>query len=136
MVPVEHDHPGAGSEDGPLEALDRVVERVEPHQAHEGRRLATRDDQPVETLELLRLPHLDGVGTEPPQHRDVLAEVPLQGKNADPKRLHAPNSIGESEQGRPFGRPCRGDCVPTLTEASAGRPRGHGLRQGAAASLG
>ena len=43
---------------------------------------------PSSPAELLGLPHLDGVGAEAAQHRRVLAKVPLQGKNADPKRLH------------------------------------------------
>ena len=89
MVAVEHDQPGAGAEDRLLEAADRVLEPVEPHQAHEGRRLSAGDDEAVEPGELLGLAHLDRVRAEPPQHRRVLAEVPLQGQDADP---HARNS--------------------------------------------
>ena len=40
---------------------DRLVEPVEAHQAHERRRLAAGDHQPVEPVELLRLAHLDRV---------------------------------------------------------------------------
>ena len=80
---VEHDHPGAGAEDRGLEGADRVVEPVQPHQARHRRRLAARDDQPVEPLELLRQAHLDDLGPEPAQHRDVLAERSLQGQDAD-----------------------------------------------------
>ena len=45
-------------------------------------------DQPVETLQLARLADLDDLGAQAPQHRRVLAEVPLHGENADPERLH------------------------------------------------
>src|SRR5215831_3185767 len=53
VVAVEHDHPGARAEDGPLELAQRLVEAVEPHQPHERRRLAAGDDEPVEPVELL-----------------------------------------------------------------------------------
>ena len=76
---------------GAVEAADRLVEPVEAHQPREGRRLAARDHEPVEPVELLGLAHLDHVGAEPPQHRRVLAEVALHGEHADPKRLHAFN---------------------------------------------
>ncbi len=89
MVAIEHDHPCTGAEDGPLEAPDRLVEPVEAHEPHERRRLPARDDEAVEGAELLGLPHLDGDGPEAAQHRRVLAKVPLHGKNADLKRLHA-----------------------------------------------
>src|SRR5262245_6949707 len=93
MVAVEHDHPGAGAEHRPVELAQRLVEAVEPHQARERGRLAARDDEPVEPVELLGDADLDNVGAEAPQHRRVLAEVPLHGKNADPKRLHGGNGI-------------------------------------------
>ena len=83
MVPVEDDHPGAGAEDRAWELPHRLVEPVEPHQPHERRRLAARDHEPVETLELLRLAHLDDVGAERAQHRRVLAEVALDCEDAD-----------------------------------------------------
>jgi hypothetical protein len=89
VVAVEHDQAGARAENRLLEASDRFLEAVEAHQAHERRRLAPRDDEPVEPRELLRLAHLDRLRTEPSQHRRVLAEVPLQGQNTD---LHTTNS--------------------------------------------
>src|SRR5437763_1974257 len=64
MVPVEHDHSGACAEHGRRELTQRIVEPVEPHQSHERRRLPSRNDDPVETLELLGLAHLDDVRTE------------------------------------------------------------------------
>src|SRR5262245_51382753 len=86
VVAIEQDHPRAGAEDRPLEPADRLLEPVEPHQACDRRRLAARDDQAVEPVELLRQPHLDHLGAEAPQHRRVLAEVALDGEDAD---LHA-----------------------------------------------
>src|SRR5918995_7090650 len=83
VVAVEHDHPSACAEHGSLEAADRLVEPVEPHQAHERRRLAAGNDEPVEPVELLRLAHLEDVCPESAQHRHVLAEVPLEGEDAD-----------------------------------------------------
>ena len=54
MRPVEQDHPGAGAEHGAVEAADRVLEPVEAHEPRDRGRLAARDDQPVEPVELLR----------------------------------------------------------------------------------
>ena len=83
MVAVEHDHPGAGAEDRRLEPVQRLVDPVQPHQPADRGRLAARDDQAVEPVELLRQPHLDRLGAEAPQHRRVLAEVPLERQDAD-----------------------------------------------------
>ena len=44
---------------GPLEAAQRLVEPVEAHQPRDRGRLAARDDEPVEPVELLGLAHLD-----------------------------------------------------------------------------
>ena len=72
---------------GPREPPDGLVEPVQAHQAHERRRLAAGDHEPVEPVELLRLAHLDDVRAEPAQHRRVLAKVALHCQNAD---RHAP----------------------------------------------
>src|SRR5206468_2469921 len=45
VVAVEQDHPRAGTEDRPFEALHRLVEPVEPHQPAHCRRFAARHDQ-------------------------------------------------------------------------------------------
>ena len=86
VVAVEQDHPGAGAEHRPGELADGVLEPVEADEPHDRGRLAARDHEPVEPLELLRLAHLERLHAEPPQHRLVLAEVPLNRQNAD---LHA-----------------------------------------------
>ena len=80
---VEHDHAGAGAEDRRRERADRLVEAVQAHQAHHRGRLAARDDQAVEAVELLRQAHLDPLDAEATQHRDVLAERSLQCEDAD-----------------------------------------------------
>src|SRR5436309_5109927 len=84
MLAVEHDHAGAGAEDRRVEAPERLVEAVEPHQPRDRRRFAARDDQPVEPRQLVRQPHLDRLGAEAPQHRRMLAEVPLDCQHPDP----------------------------------------------------
>src|SRR5712691_5596909 len=68
VAPVEEDHPRARAEDRGLEAANRLLEAVEPDQAADRRRLAARDDEAVEPVELLGLAHLDHVRTEPAQH--------------------------------------------------------------------
>ena len=83
MCSVEQDHPRAGAEHGSGEPPDRFLQAVEPHQAHDRRRLAAGDHETVESVELLRQPHLDHVGAERTQHRHVLAEVPLHSEDAD-----------------------------------------------------
>src|SRR5438093_2929800 len=83
MPAIEHDHPCACSEQRARELAHRLVETVEPHQAHERRRFAPRDHEAVEPLQLLRLADLDRVRAEPPQHRRVLAKVPLYRQDAD-----------------------------------------------------
>ena len=92
MVAVEHDHAGAGTEDGAPEVANGLVEAVELHETRERRRLPAGDDEAVEALELPGLAHLDDVGAEAPQHRGVLAEVALHGENTDPERLHRDQS--------------------------------------------
>src|SRR5919201_1376354 len=67
VVAVEHDHPGARSEHRPAEAPQRLVQAVEPHQAHERGRLAARDDEPVEPFELRWRADLYRLGAEPAQ---------------------------------------------------------------------
>jgi hypothetical protein len=84
MVAVEQDHPRARSEDRGPETPDRVFDAVEAHQSGDRCRLAARDDQPVEPVELVRLPHLDGLSAEAAQNGRVLTEVPLHCQDADP----------------------------------------------------
>src|SRR5439155_15144115 len=83
VVPIEDDHPGTGAEDRTLEPSQGLVEAVEPHQAHERRRLTAGDDESVEPVDLFGLAHLHDLGAEPAEHRRVLAEVPLDCQDAD-----------------------------------------------------
>src|SRR4051812_32635922 len=89
MVPVEHDHPRTRAEHGTVERADALVEPVQVHQPRECRRLAAGDHEPVEALELLRLPHLDDLRAETAEHLGVLTKISLHGENADLERLHA-----------------------------------------------
>ena len=127
MVAVEQDHPGAGAQDRPLEAPDRLLEPVEADQAADRRGLAAGDDEPVEAVELLGLPHLDDVGAEAPQHRRVLAEIPLHSQHSD---RHRPDS---TNTGRPasLGR-CRAPGAPARRGARSARPRRPRTRRAAA----
>src|SRR5262249_25589496 len=94
VVTVEDDHPRTRAEDRAAELAYPLVEAVEPHQAPDRGRLAPRDDQAVEPVELLRQPDLDWLGAESLQHGRVLAEVPLHGEDADPERLlHTPSMV-------------------------------------------
>ena len=68
---------------GAGEPADRLLQPVEPHQPRDRRRLAAGDHEPVEPVELLRQPHLYDLRAEAAQHRRVLAEVSLQGEDAD-----------------------------------------------------
>src|SRR6266550_3683885 len=84
VQPVEHDHPRAGAEHGACELAHRLVEPIDAHQAHERRRFASRDHEPVQAPQLLRLPDLDWFRAEPPQHRHMLAEVSLHCQDSNP----------------------------------------------------
>ena len=106
VVAVEQDHPRAGAEHRRREPADRVLEPVEAHQPHDRRRLAARDDEAVESLELLGLPHLDDLRAEPAQHRRVLAEVPLQREDADRHdAIVGTAADSEAARARPVGEP-------------------------------
>src|SRR5262249_58934206 len=88
-----------GAEHGPGERAQRLVEAVEAHQPHERGRLAARNDQAVEPVELLRLAHLDDVRAETAQHRRVLAEVPLDCEDPDGHGDYQPR-VSSSSSGR------------------------------------
>src|SRR6266516_3318809 len=90
VVTVEQDHPGTGAEHRSLEAADRLLEPVQPDEPSDRGRFAPRNDQPVELGNLLRLAHLDGLRADPPQHRRVLAEVPLHRQDADSRAVSHP----------------------------------------------
>src|SRR5580765_8493670 len=80
---IEHDHAGTGAEYRPGEGAQGLVEAVEPHQPHEGRGLAARDDEAVEPVQLLRLADLDDVCAETSQHGRMLTEISLDSEDSD-----------------------------------------------------
>src|SRR4051794_24060976 len=105
VVAVEDNHPGARPEDRLREIPERLVEPVEPHQPHERRGLAAGDDEPVESLDLLGLANLDDVRAQPAQHRRVLAEVSLDGEDADRRTIaHASDCRGARAAARAASR--------------------------------
>jgi len=85
VLTVEHDHPRAGAQDRPAILADRLIEAVETRQVHDRRRLATRDDEAVQRVEILRQANRDDIGTESLESYSVLAKRPLQSQNADPR---------------------------------------------------
>src|SRR2546430_4044498 len=100
MVAVEDDHPGTRTQNWTVECTDRLVEPVEPHQAHERRRLTARNHEPVESLELLRFPHLDRVDPQATQHRQVFAKVALDGEDTDAWAHYQPRVSSSSSGAR------------------------------------
>src|SRR5688572_4538346 len=89
MLAVEHDHPGAGAEDRSRVAANRPVEAVQLGEPYDRRRLAARYHEPVETVELVRQPHLDDVRAELAQRGGVVPKCSLEGEDADAQRpLH------------------------------------------------
>ena len=112
--------PGARAQDRPLEFAHRPVEPVELHQSHDRRRLAAGNDKAVEPFQLLGLPYLDRIRAEPPQHRRVLAEVALDGQNAD----HAGITSLVASSSSSGASACGGETAHRLAQA-ARNPREH-----------
>src|SRR2546421_5199605 len=130
VLAVEQDHPGTGSEHRPGESADRVLEPVEPDEAHDRGRLAAGDHEPVELLELLRLAHLDRFRAEVPEHGRVLAEVALHRQDADSRGFaHAldssPGAIhtGSSDVQSAYAREKRGSAAHSTHSGPADENR-------------
>src|SRR6266508_5058495 len=74
------------------------------------RRLAARNDQAVEALELLHLPHLHRLCAEAAQDSRVLAEVALDGENPDFQALgrhpsnFTPGAFGPTPPSRAYAQ--------------------------------
>src|SRR4029079_5764022 len=83
-------------------------------------------DEAVEPGELLRKPHLDRFGAEPPQHGCVLPEVPLHGEDADPERLLHASMVTSAIRARSAvaGRAWRPFCGGPAGRVPRGRSRG------------
>ena len=82
----EHDHARARAVDRQA-GCDAVVERVKQsegeQQVRHGGRLAARDDQAVDLVELRNPAHKQRAGAGVFQRPHVLCDVALQGENAD-----------------------------------------------------
>src|SRR3954451_849615 len=98
LAPHE-DHSGAGAEHDSRELSQGFFERVEADQPADRGRLAARHDEAVEPLEMLGPAHLDRLHAETRERRDVLAEVPLQGENADPHTLNSRVALEDARGG-------------------------------------
>src|SRR5690349_13715241 len=67
VIAVEEDHPRARAEQRLRELPQRVLQPVQANEPHDRGRLAARDDEPVEAVELLGLAHLKDLRAQPPQ---------------------------------------------------------------------
>jgi hypothetical protein len=102
----EHDHPGAGaiSWHPRDEALTQRFQQIERDRqlVHRGR-LAARNDQRVDGVELGRTPNQARFRTNGGQNSDVLAHVTLKREDTDPRAAHHRHS--------PFASGQHGDCT-------------------------
>src|SRR6188508_1490469 len=110
VVAVEEDHPRARAEDRRREPADRLVETVERCELQDRRRLAARDHEPVESVELLGETYLDDVRAGPTEHPRVLAKGPLQGQDTDPRAAR-------------HGVKCRSGPTPGSAQRGSYQPR-------------
>src|SRR6188508_2253175 len=92
-VAGHENHPRTRAEHRARKRPQRLLEPVEADEPADRRRLAAGDDQTVEAVEVLGLSYLDRLHAETRKRLRVLAEVPLQGQNADSKGpAHRKNS--------------------------------------------
>ena len=99
----QHDQPGARAVDR-HPVRDPGAQRLpQPERAGElvhHRRLAAGDDQPGDPVELALAPHRHRLGAERREHREVLAEVALEGEDPDRAgRRHQPRSASRCGAG-------------------------------------
>ena len=88
VLAVEHDHPRAGAEDrAGRSARIASSSPYETDQPHDRGRLAARDDEPVEPVELLGQADLDHLGAEARAARRVLAKCALNREDTDARPL-------------------------------------------------
>ena len=114
----EQDHPGAGAV-GRQPAADGGAQRLEQPepggQLDHRRRLAAREDQPVDGGQLLRPPHGHRLGTLLAQGRQMLADVALQGEHPDD------GPVGIAGHDRPgYGGPAHTDESPPVRSVRTG----------------
>jgi hypothetical protein len=81
----EHDKAGAGAKDGVIrdESSQGTCETILFHQLPDGGAFAARDDESVQTLQLLRQSHLDRSCTQPLHHSNVFSEGALKCEYTD-----------------------------------------------------
>jgi hypothetical protein len=76
------------------ETLQRFKQTVPFEKFEERRRLATRQDQAVETLELCRRAYLDGIGASLDQSLGVGSKISLDGEHPNARTLQEVTSRG------------------------------------------
>jgi hypothetical protein len=83
----EQDGPGAGSESGlRTNEFAQLLKALLPQQTQNGGRLAAREDQAVDFVELFRLTNQHDLGAELLKPPAMRVEIALKGKHAN---LHA-----------------------------------------------
>src|ERR1700693_4705277 len=120
VVTAEDDQSGTGPKNRPSEAPDRVFDPVQAPELSDRCRLATGDNEPIQILQLFGLAHLDDLSAEPSQHRRVLAKVPLDSQDADPRLRHYQPRVSSSSSGGSVAveRPVIASPRPCETRAS------------------
>src|SRR4051794_14198249 len=122
----EDDHPGTGPEHrgaGPGELEDRLLEAPAVDQAAHRRRLATGQDQSIETLEIGRQPNLDGLHADRAERRNVLRKVTLDCEDADPRGRPPRRALARrAHQPRTASRSPSGICSIAIPRIGAPRP--------------
>ena len=99
VLAVEHDQPGARAEHrraGGGELAQRLGEALALDAERHRRRLAARQDEPVEPVEVRRDAHLTHVGAERAQDARVRGEPALEGEDADYQPRLASSLLGSS----------------------------------------
>ena len=104
----------------PAIGADRLVEAVQLGEAHDRRRLAARDHETVEPVELLRQADLDDVGAERAKRRERARERPLARRG---RRCAATSPRRATSRGLRAARPRRASSPRSRPSARRDRPR-------------
>ena len=95
-----------------------MIEAIELGEPHDRRRLAARNHEAVEAVELLRQTNFHDSGAKLSERRGVLSKGPLQGEDADAQRpLH-----GRSYQPRTSSRSLSASELAEIPTIGSPRP--------------
>ena len=134
VLAVEHDHPRARPEHrraGAHQVAQRLGEPLALDPERHRRRLAARDHEPVEPVEVGGHAHLAHLGAEAAQHARVRLEVALEREHADERRAHQPrlarsccsSSLRDSSETIAWPRPSLARARRARRRGSAWSPR-------------